>query len=59
MDKSRESKVMSKPKKKQFKNKDRYKYKNVVKKGWADIKDRELNPKHKDHIINPNDRDFK
>lgn len=50
---------MSQPKKKQFKNKDRYKYKNVVKKGWADIKDRELNPKHKDHVINPNDRDLR
>lgn len=59
MDKSRESKVMSQPNKKQFKDRDRYKHKNVVKKGWADLKDRELNPKHKNEILNPKDRDFK
>ncbi|CAB4190266.1 hypothetical protein UFOVP1192_48 [uncultured Caudovirales phage] len=46
---------MSQPNKKQFKNRDRYKHKNVVKKGWADLKDRVLNPKHRDHILNPKD----
>lgn len=59
MDKSRESKVMSQPNKKQFKDRDRYKHKNVVKKGWAALKDRKLNPKHRDEILNPKDRDLK